>query len=92
MAQDRALEQSAVALGIGPGASTDFEGEAQAVQYAKDNGKDYVRLDTLGNNTRLIEYYSIAGFRFLGMFDLKNTEGLPAHYGNVPACLFEIKL
>ena len=63
-----------------------------AKQYAKDNGKDYVRLDTLGNNTRLIEYYSIAGFRFLGMFDLKNTEGLPAHYGNVPACLFEIKL
>lgn len=61
-------------------------------QYAKDNGKDFVRLDTLGNNTRLIDLYTSAGFNFLGMFDLKNTEGLPAHYANVPACLFEIKL
>lgn len=63
-----------------------------ARQYAKDNGKDFVRLDTLGNNTRLIDYYTSAGFRFLGLFELKNTEGLPAHYHNEPACLFEIKL
>ncbi len=63
-----------------------------AKQYAKDNDKDFVRLDTLGNNTKLIEYYTNAGFNFLGMFELKNTEGLPDHYHNVPACLFEIKL
>jgi GNAT superfamily N-acetyltransferase len=63
-----------------------------AKQYAKINGKDFVRLDTLGNNTKLIEYYTKAGFKFLGMFDLKNTQGLPEHYHNVPACLFEIKL
>jgi GNAT superfamily N-acetyltransferase len=63
-----------------------------ARQYAKDNSKDFVRLDTLGNNTKLIDYYTNAGFHFLGMFDLKNTKGLPAHYHNVPACLFEIKL
>jgi ribosomal protein S18 acetylase RimI-like enzyme len=63
-----------------------------AKQYTEIHGKDFVRLDTLGNNTKLIEYYTKAGFQFLGMFDLKNTEGLPAHYHNVPACLFEIKL
>ena len=63
-----------------------------ARQYAKDNGKDFIRLDTLGNNTKLINLYTNAGFNFLGMFDLKNTKGLPAHYGNDPACLFEIKL
>lgn len=63
-----------------------------AKQYAKANGKDFVRLDTLGNNTKLIEYYTRAGFQFLGMFDLKNTDGLPSHYRNVPACLFEMKL
>lgn len=63
-----------------------------AKQYAKAKGKDFVRLDTLGNNTKLIEYYTNAGFQFLGMFDLKNTGGLPSHYHNVPACLFEIKL
>ena len=62
-----------------------------AVGYAKACGKDFVRLDTLGNNVRLIEHYTHAGFRFLGMFDLKDTAGLPDHYHNVPACLFEIR-
>ena len=63
-----------------------------AKEYAKTCGKDFVRLDTLGNNTSLIKHYTNAGFQFLGMFDLKSTEGLPAHYHNTPACLFEIKL
>jgi GNAT superfamily N-acetyltransferase len=65
---------------------------AWAKQYAATMGKDYVRLDTLGNNVKLIEHYTNAGFIFLGMFNLKSTEGLPAHYHNEPACLFEIKL
>jgi ribosomal protein S18 acetylase RimI-like enzyme len=60
--------------------------------YAKDCGKDFVRLDTLGNNVKLIEHYTNAGFQFLGIFDLKNTSALPLHYQNTPACLFEIKL
>lgn len=63
-----------------------------AREYAKSKGKNFVRLDTLGNNTKLIEHYTNAGFRFLGMFDLKNTNGLPDHYHSVPACLFEIQL
>ncbi len=63
-----------------------------AKEYAKKWDKDYVRLDTLGNNVKLIEHYTNAGFRFLGIFDLKDTKGLPDHYHNVPACLFEIKL
>ena len=65
---------------------------AWAKEYAKSCGKNFVRLDTLGNNTKLIEHYTNVGFSFLGMFHLKNTNGLPAHYQNVPACLFEIKL
>lgn len=63
-----------------------------AKEYARKTGKEFVRLDTLGNNAKLIEHYTNAGFRFLGMFNLKNTMGLPDHYHNVPACLFEIKL
>jgi GNAT superfamily N-acetyltransferase len=65
---------------------------AWAKEYAKAHHKDFVRLDTLGNNVKLIEHYTAAGFRFLGMLDLKNTKGLPDHYHDVPACLFEIKL
>ena len=63
-----------------------------AITFAKANGKSFVRLDTLGNNTKLIEHYTGAGFRFLGIFQLKNAAGLPAHYHQTPACLFEIAL
>ncbi len=63
-----------------------------AKEYAKACEKDYVRLDTLGNNTKLIEHYTNAGFNFLGMFYLIDTNGLPDHYHDAPVCLFEIKL
>ena len=63
-----------------------------AKEYAQSNGKQYVRLDTLGNNTRLIKHYTNAGFSFLGMFNLKNTDALPVHYQEAPVCLFEIDL
>ncbi len=63
-----------------------------AKEYAELNSKKFVRLDTLGNNTKLIAHYTNAGFNFLGMFNLKNTQGLPDHYHNMPACLFEIQL
>ncbi len=61
--------------------------------YAKQHGKRFVRLDTLGNNTRLIELYTSAGFTFLGMFILTDTASLPGHYQKEPnCCLFEIDL
>ncbi|MDY8137787.1 GNAT family N-acetyltransferase [Aquimarina sp. 2201CG5-10] len=63
-----------------------------AKEYALHQNKDFIRLDTLGNNTKLIKHYTNAGFDFLGMFDLKNTQGLPDHYSTAPACLFEINI
>jgi ribosomal protein S18 acetylase RimI-like enzyme len=61
--------------------------------HALQMGKAYVRLDTLGNNTKLIEHYTSAGFDFLGIFKLSNTATLPQHYQNEPnCCLFEIAL
>ena len=36
-----------------------------SIQYAKRKGKRFIRLDTLGNNTKLIEHYTLAGFIFL---------------------------
>lgn len=64
-----------------------------AKQYALQKGKQYVRLDTLGNNIKLIEHYTSAGFQFLGMLKLTNTASLPSHYQNEPnCCLFEIDL
>lgn len=64
-----------------------------AKTYALKLGRQFVRLDTLGNNTKLIEHYTSAGFSFLGMFTLTETETLPRHYQDEPnCCLFEIDL
>ena len=64
-----------------------------AREYAKQEKKQFVRLDTLGNNTKLIEHYTSAGFQFLGIFELTDTSNLPGHYQNEPnCCLFEIDL
>lgn len=62
-------------------------------QYAKQMGKRFIRLDTLGNNTKLIEHYTSAGFSFLGIVKLTDTAKLPDHYQKEPnCCLFEIDL
>lgn len=62
-------------------------------RYAGPQGKRFIRLDTLGNNTKLIEHYTSAGFDFLGMVKLTDTVNLPAHYQKEPnCCLFEIDL
>lgn len=61
--------------------------------YAAENNKQFVRLDTLGNNTRLIAHYVKCGFNFLGIVHLANTTNLPIHYQLEPdCCLFQIKL
>jgi RimJ/RimL family protein N-acetyltransferase len=63
-----------------------------AKEFSKNNNIHCIRLDTLGENKKLIAHYENAGFNFLGMFDLKNTSDLPEHYKEAPVCLFEINL
>lgn len=64
-----------------------------AKEYAKKIGRKYVRLDTLGNNTKLIAHYTQGGFDFLGMVKLTNTETLPFHYQKEPnCCLFQTEI
>lgn len=66
---------------------------AWAKGYAKQMAKQYIRLDTLGNNTKLIQHYTSAGFEFLGIHLLTDTNTLPKHYQDEPrCCLFEIDL
>lgn len=61
-------------------------------EYAKINSKKFARQDTLGNNSRLTDHYTIAGLNFPVKFNIKNTAELPAHYHKVPDCLFEFAL
>ena len=63
-----------------------------AKAYAKENNKNFIRLDTVGENKGLINYYQKCGFNFLGLFKLSDTKNLPAHYHNASVSLFEIAL
>jgi ribosomal protein S18 acetylase RimI-like enzyme len=63
-----------------------------AKEYAAAEGRDFVRLDTAGENTGLIGHYTKCGFSFLGLSKLADTTGLPAHYHEATVSLFEIKL
>ncbi len=60
--------------------------------YSIKNQKNFVRMDTVGDNPGLINYYKKCGFDFLGLLKLKNTEGLPAHYDNATVSLFQITI
>lgn len=60
--------------------------------YAAANDKKFVRMDTVGENHKLIKHYTDCGFDFLGLFQLNNTNGLPKHYHNAVVSLFELKV
>lgn len=64
------------------------------VDWAKRfaQGKKYIRMDTCGENKKLIQHYKSCGFDFLGIKKLENARNLPAHYQNADVCYFEIKL
>ena len=59
--------------------------------YCKTHQKDFIRLDTWGDNQKLMDYYSKCGFNYLETISLTgaNTIGLPVHYKGTLA-LFEI--
>lgn len=63
-----------------------------ATIYAASNGKKFIRMDTVGENKKLINYYYKCGFNFLGLSRLTDTTGLPDHYHNATVSLFEITL
>ncbi len=52
-------------------------------------GRKFIRIDTWGSNTRLIEYYKKAGFTHVGFRDMGDAPGLPSHYKNLRLALFE---
>ncbi|MBT2623648.1 GNAT family N-acetyltransferase [Chryseobacterium sp. ISL-6] len=61
-----------------------------AKAFAQD--KKYIRMDTCGENKKLIQHYKNGGFDFLGIKKLGSVSNLPSHYQNADVCYFEIKL
>lgn len=60
--------------------------------YARSIGKKFVRMDTWGDNQKLIDYYTACGFEFLGVITPTKSADLPKHYDGITLSLFEIKL
>lgn len=63
-----------------------------SIEYAKSIGKEFVRMDTWGDNQKLIDYYVACGFAFLGVITPTKSADLPKHYDGITLSLFEIKL
>lgn len=63
-----------------------------AKNHARTNNKKFIRLDTCGNNTKLINHYKKCGFNFLGISKISDSDGLPSHYDNADVCFFEIHI
>lgn len=63
-----------------------------AQKFARKQHKNFLRMDTCGENLALINHYQKCGFTFLGMHPLKDSSTLPPHYHNAEVCFFEIKL
>lgn len=60
--------------------------------YAIHKDKKFVRMDTVGENVGLINYYKKCGFDYLGLSILKETSELPAHYNNATVSLFQMSV
>lgn len=80
-------------------AHPDFRGQGHiskvllwAKNYAIQHQKVKVRLDTVGDNKKLITYYQKWGFTYLGLFPLKEFNRLPKHYHNASVSLFEMSI
>ena len=63
-----------------------------AIQHAKENNKQFVRMDTWGKNENLRNYYINCGFPYIGQQYLQEAEELPKHYGGAELSLFETEV
>lgn len=63
-----------------------------AKEYCKEKNKNFIRLDTWGDNEKLIQHYQQCGFTFLGLSPEMKSDSLPKHYDSLKLSLFEIKI
>ncbi|MEO5942201.1 MAG: GNAT family N-acetyltransferase [Ferruginibacter sp.] len=60
--------------------------------FGKENQKKFIRLDTWGENKKLIDYYIKCGFKFIGLIKLEEASDLPKHYSTALLGLLEIEI
>ncbi len=60
--------------------------------FCKAHGRKFIRLDTFGDNLKLVSYYEACGFKFLGLTQLGKRPDLPKHYEGSSLALLEIEV
>src|SRR5262245_19937057 len=65
---------------------------AWARRYVKEIRKRFIRMDTWGDNQKLIDYYLSCGFEYLGDTTPEKTDKLPKHYEGISLSLFEMRV
>jgi ribosomal protein S18 acetylase RimI-like enzyme len=65
---------------------------AWAKNYGRANGKKFLRIDTWGDNPRLVSYYERCGFRFVETVQITSDMDLPKHYDGISLALLEIAI
>jgi ribosomal protein S18 acetylase RimI-like enzyme len=65
---------------------------AWAKTYCKQQGLEYIRMDTWGDNDELVNYYQQCGFELLGIVSPDQTGKLPKHYSAITLALLEIRV
>ncbi len=63
-----------------------------ACGYAAAKERKFVRMDTWGDNQRLVDYYVKCGFTLIGFKQLTDVSGLPPHYRGQRLALFECEM
>ena len=63
-----------------------------ALNYGALHNKKLIRMDTWGDNQKLIDYYVQSGFTFIGLKQMEKADNLPKHYEGVSLSLFEIEI
>jgi GNAT superfamily N-acetyltransferase len=61
-----------------------------AKEHAQEKGKKFLRMDTWGDNPKLIDYYIRCGFNYVETLTPEDTKDLPKHYSCISLSLFEI--
>ncbi|MBK9149654.1 MAG: GNAT family N-acetyltransferase [Saprospiraceae bacterium] len=61
-----------------------------ATQFARQNNREHLRMDTWADNHQLIAYYKSYGFRFVENYITTDTEELPLQNRNLNVALLEL--